>query len=146
MSRFANAAAVRTIVIGPCQCPGSPHARDEAVVRTELGVEAIGIIGVAGWETSGGVAFDAVASKRKLLEIGIVRWNLLTDSGQPAEPPAAFIGSLDEETFESLATSLDGVIKRTPLPNGSGAPSVDGSPESASPIPETESPTSSTTS
>lgn len=145
-SRFADPADVTTVLIGPCQCPGTPHAQDEAVVHRQLGYAARGLIGVAALLDSEGIAPNWSASTQKLIELGVVSWNLLGPDGKAWEPSAANIALLDEETLEALAQALDGVIRTKPLPNESGAPSVDGSPESASPTPETGQTTTSTTS
>jgi hypothetical protein len=146
VSRFADATKVKVVSLGACQCPGTPHSADEVVVRTELGYEARGLVGIAGWVDSGGVMFSPAASELRLVQLGVVEWNLFGNDGKPMRPTPQSIALLDEETIHALAAALDGAIATPPLPNDSGAPSADGSPESASPTPEIQTPPSSTTS
>lgn len=146
MSRFADPTAVKVVPLGPCQCPGTPHAQDEATVRTQLGYEARGLVGVAGWIDSGGVMFSHAASELKLVQLGVVDWNLFGNDGKPMRPTPQSIGLLDENTIHEIALALDDAIATPPLPNDSGVPSADGSPGSASPTPVTPTPQSSTTS
>ena len=36
MGRFADATRTNRVELGPCECPGSPHPEDFALVRAEL--------------------------------------------------------------------------------------------------------------
>jgi hypothetical protein len=146
MSRFADDDDVVTIALGPCQCPETPHARDEAVVHRQLGYGAKGDITTAGWLAGKGIVFDGMAARRKFIELGVVSWNLLGPDARPVTPSALSIARLDEETIDTLADAMDGALNREPLPNVSGAPSAASSPASASPNRETRRRRSSTTS
>lgn len=145
MSRFADPSRTKIVPIGPCDCPGTPHAGgDVATVRLEFGYQALGEIGSAGALAFG----DFTASRRKLIELGVVSWNLIGPDGKEWPPNEANIALLDEPTIDALASALDEAVEmaRRALPNASGAPSADGSPGSASPTLETEPTTTSTTS
>ena len=145
MSRFADADDVVTKAIGPCECPGTPHAQDEAVFYRRLGHGALGEINTAGWISGRGVVFDSMASQRKLIELDVVSWNLLDPKGLPIAPSEMAIARLDAETVVRLAELANEALQKEPLPNDPGAPSADSSQASASPIPETPTPASSTT-
>lgn len=143
MSRFADLANTKLVVIGECQCPGTPHARDEAQVHRELGYSARGKIGAAAALSFG----DFTAARRKLVELGVESWNLLGPDGKPWPPTEENIELLDEATIDAIAEGINAAVEPTPpLPNASDAPSPDGSPGSVSPTPEGPTPPSSTTS
>ncbi len=134
LSRFANPNRTDVLSLGPCQCPGKPHEQDEAVYRLELGGGEEARAGAFGWASTGGSYFDWEAARSKLIEIGVVRWNLLNDEGEPMPATAATAGLLDQETRDLIATKLDEVTARNgPLPNASSARSRGSSRASASP-------------
>jgi hypothetical protein len=124
MSRFADPTAVATVTLGPCQCPGTPHEQDEAVVRWQLGASALARVGAAELTSSRG---DIYASWRQLIVEATVRWNLSTEyEGEVVVVPvtAATVAELDEATLTTLARGIDDLIQeRGTLPNASGAPS-----------------------
>jgi len=133
MSRFADATEVKVVSLGDCQCPGTPHARDEATMHRQLGHGAKGEIQKAGWISGRGIYFDSMAAQRKLVEVAVVSWNLFGPDGKPREPTESSIAELDEDTVFQLAEAANDALEREPLPNEPGAPSADSSSESASP-------------
>lgn len=138
MSRFADPTAVEVVPLGPCQCPGTPHERDEATVRWQLGASALARVGAS--ELLAAARNDPFASWRQLVLECVVSWNLMArdEDGEPyvvAITPAA-VAELDEDTLKELAVKADALIQsKGSLPNDSGAPSAESSRESASPTP-----------
>ena len=96
-----------------------------------------------------GKVYNFQAARLKLLELGIVSWNLLGPTGRSWEPSPVTIGLLDKETVTWIATELnkrlDGKSKGS-LPNGSAGRSRTGSSETSSPTLEIPAQPSSTTS
>jgi hypothetical protein len=140
VSRFADPTAVAVIDLGACQCPGTPHERDEATVRWQLGASALARIGRA--ELDRAVNHDPYASYRQTVVETLVSWNLLiappadSEDRRPVPVPITdrAIGELDLATLKALAEGADELIQnKGELPNASGAPSADSSRESASP-------------
>lgn len=134
-SRFANPDRTDVLSLGPCQCPGQPHEEDHVVHRVELGAGEEERAGTYGWSVTGWEYFDSTAARCKLVEIGVVRWNLLGPDGEPMPVSVRSAALLDEETLNLITKKLDEVTARPrggPSPNGSGARSVSGSPGSAS--------------
>ena len=135
MSRFADPSRTETIDLGACQCPGTPHQRDEAVLRYQLGAAALARIGYA--EVVKGQRGDPLLAWRQLVAETLVSWNLLADgpSGPiPAPVTPAAIAELDDATITVIAEAADRLIEeRGRLPNTSGAPSPASSQGSASP-------------
>lgn len=136
MSRFADPMAVQTVSLGPCQCPGTPHEQDEAVIRWQLGASALARVGAAELSASRG---DVYASWRQLITEATVSWNLkVTYNGEVVDVPvtAATVAELDEDTLTTLAKAIDEAIQaKGILPNASGAPSPASPQGSASPTP-----------
>jgi hypothetical protein len=134
MSRFADPTKVETVPLGPCQCPGTPHEHDEAVVRWDLGTSALARIGAAELTISSG---DVYAGYRQLIVEATVRWNLQTEyDGKVVDVPVApaTVAELDEDTLTTLARAIDDLVSnKGPLPNGCGAPSPASPQGSASP-------------
>lgn len=135
MSRFADPSKVETVPLGACQCPGTPHERDEARVRWQLSASALARIGQA--KLSAGT--DFYAQHRQLILEATVSWNLqVLHDGSPVTVPIvpATVAELDEATIDALAQAIDDLIEsKGQLPNDSGAPSVESPRESASPTP-----------
>lgn len=125
MSRFADPGQTKVVALGPCQCPGAPHAQDEATVREQLGVGDLEIMQAAGWIAGDGRVYVMAAAQRALLVRGVVAWNLLGPDGQAAPVNTLTVAALDDATFEFLAAEFDGAQRRRTLPNVSGAPSQD---------------------
>ena len=152
MTRFADPLATRTVEIGECQCPGTPHDHDEATFRYQLGASAMARIGRA--ELEGAVRLDPMAAYRQTVIETIESWNLLwldpsssNGSRKPIPVPIieATVAEMDVTTLKFLAETADGLIENEgALPNASGALSAASSPESASPTPRrTRKPTTS---
>ena len=152
VSRFANPSRTDVLILGPCQCPnrrvvdspvrgpdrrvhdrGVPHEQDEVVHRLELGAGEEERAGTYGWSVTGWQYYDSAAARAKLIEIGVVRWNLLGPDGEAMPVTARSAALLDDATLKAISERLDEVTARgDPLPNESGAPSEDSSPGSAS--------------
>ncbi len=138
MSRFADQSATEVVVIGVCQCPGTPHERDEATVRRQLSGSALARIGRA--ELEGAVRLDPMAAYRQVILESVVSWNLLALGPAGKERPIvavpitpATVAELDSDTLTTLATAIDALVAAEgQLPNASGAPSAESSPGSAS--------------
>lgn len=139
MSRFADPTATAVVSLGACQCPGTPHERDEATVRWQLGASALARIGRA--ELEGAVRLDPMAAYRQTVAETLLIWNLLIsdEDGQPVAAPITerAIGELDLATLKLLAETADTLISdKGKLPNASGAPSLASSRGSASRSPK----------
>lgn len=125
MSRFADPNTVKRFVIGPCECPGTPHTTDWIDLRTEIGAKDSITIAIGG----------NYAALRTLAKA----WNLQDDeSGVPAP--------LDDEHFDRLLMSdlwdkLDAWLTENTkdsagtLPNESAGPSVSTTTGTLTPIP-----------
>jgi hypothetical protein len=129
MTRFADPLATATVVLGPCQCPGTPHEQDEATIRTQLGASALSRIGRA--EIDGAVRGDHFAAYRRLVLEATQSWNLLwpnpaieneDDERKPVPVPIneATVELLDNDTLRTLAETIDGYTNSGPDPNDSG--------------------------
>jgi hypothetical protein len=120
VSRFVNPNDTSEVVVGECECPSKPHAKDVALIRRQLSYAALGRIGMAALvEGTNGFA-DPTATRRRLLEESIVSWNFLDAEGEPVEVTAEAIAQLDVETVEFLAEKIDDLSRlREALPNGS---------------------------
>ena len=144
MGRFAHS-RTRTLNLGPCGCPGTPHPEgDTAEVLEELGVRDTILVSEAGLGAAaqrGG--YNVAAAEAKQIELATVSWSLLDDAGQPTEPSPLWIGRLDAVTFGLLANECGKALQRavTPLSKGRGARSATSSPASASRTPTTPTPT-----
>lgn len=125
MSRFADPRAQRTVDLGPCECPGMPHERDEVTVRSELSGSEIGALA----QTSTG---DEAAVATALAPL-ILGWNLLGPNGEPWPPSADALRALKAPTLTAIVAGIETSIEESVrLPNGSGAPSAASSRGSAS--------------
>lgn len=126
-SRFANPNRTDVLPLGPCQCPGTPHDDgDFAVYRQELGAGELERAGAYGWAAADYQYYDSAAARCKLIEIGVVRWNLLGPDGEEMPVNARSAALLDEATQSLIATRLDEVTKPRKLPKGSGGRSANG--------------------
>jgi hypothetical protein len=109
---FADPKATGRFVLGDCRCDGKPHDEDYMDIRTDLsGEDLANLEGARGGE------------KLRLLVVG---WNL----NVPLED--APFDRMYLDVFERLNIWLDENAKVAALPNGSGAPSRNGSRASAS--------------
>lgn len=129
MSRFADPSATTVVDLGPCQCPGTPHDKDEVTVRTELGASALARVGRA--EINAAVTGDHFASYRQLVLEAATDWNLLVLSAPvsddderivvPAPINMHWVEQLDEPTLRAIAEAIDEHTSGGPNPNASGA-------------------------
>lgn len=132
MSRFADPTATASIDLGACQCPGTPHEADEAVVRWQISGSALARIGRAQLDSA--VRGDPLAAYRQTVLETVVSWNLLTEKGDPAPIVESTVGELDVDTLRTIAEQADALITgKGELPNASGAPSPASPRGSASP-------------
>ena len=130
MSRFADPRATRTVDLGPCECPGTPHERDEALIRSELSGSEIARI-VSASQTDESEASAAFAPY-------VLSWNLLDPDGQPTEPSADLLTQLMATTLQSLVTAISEVVTASvQVPNRSSGPSRASSRGTASRIQKT---------
>lgn len=118
MSRFANPRLTGRFVLGPCACEGTPHDEDWMLLRTELGTMELAELG------------DDPTGKLRLM---IAEWNLHDDDGRTAPIDDDHVRRLFADNYEALDAWLKANVKVTALPNAFGAPSRNGSRESASP-------------
>jgi hypothetical protein len=135
MSRFADASAIETLTLGPCQCPGTPHEEDVVIYRTALGAGEEDAAGAAGWAATNGKYFDWEAARSKLLATGVLRWNLLGPSGElmPVTPTAmALLDSVTRAAIGGVIDAAQTKARGDPLPNASAARSRAGSRASGS--------------
>lgn len=128
MTRFVDSTATRTISVGPCECPGTPHEADEAVIRERLGYGPLLYIGVAPTNEE---------SVMRLVTQALLSWNFLGADGKPVPVTRESIEALDANTAGIISEAVNAVVSETspPLPNASGAASAATSAGSASPIP-----------
>lgn len=127
MSRFADPHATRLVDLGPCECPGAPHKRDEANIRAELSASEVArLIEVINNADKDGAS--------ELIAAAIVDWNLLGPNAEPWPPSAESVDALKHATTALIAGALaDVVTESVKVPNASGAPSRASSRRSASP-------------
>lgn len=128
MSRFADVRAVRTVDLGPCECPGAPHDHDEASVRAEFSASETARL-------AGGSTTDEAAVAAILAEF-VTEWNLLGPNGEAWPPSADSLLALKQPTLTAIAEAITAaVLESSGLPNASGAPSAASSRGSASRTP-----------
>lgn len=110
MTRFVDPEARRTVILGPCDCPASPHEQDEAYIRDRLSGQEI-----AEYTSSTNETIAAITAQF------ILGWNLLGPKGEAVEVTAQNLILLDAPTLSTLMDGFGEVIERsvTPLPNGS---------------------------
>lgn len=126
MSRFIDPSAILTVSLGPCQCPAQgKHEQDEIILRRHLsGIDQLAVASGA----------DLGEQYLRLIHRGGVSWNLLDEKGKPVPLDLEHIRLLDDDTISAVVDALnDANEDEDPLPNSSGAPSLDSSPGSASP-------------
>lgn len=134
-TNYVDPDATRPVDLGPCRCPVEPrpHERDSADVVVLFGEGQRGRIRQAG--RLGGVE----AFKQMAILLGVRRWSLVLPNGSARPIDAEQIERLDEGTVELLLRkgALDEAFEEDPLPKLLGAPSRNGSSESASRPPRT---------
>lgn len=125
MSRFADPAATKTVDLGPCDCPGTPHESDWAKVRAEASAEEAERFLDTGSLTPE-TAAEAVAAF-------IPEWNLLGPDGKPWPPSTEAVRALKYSTVKVIGKAVAETVNDSVLvPNASGAPSRASSRGSAS--------------
>lgn len=126
MSRFADPRATRTVQLGPCECPGTPHAEgDWAKVRSQLSGSDIAII-------SGASTTDEAAAAAVIADY-VPEWNLLDDAGNAWAPSAESLVALMPASLSAIVAGVrESIAESSRLPNVSGAPSRASSRGSAS--------------
>jgi hypothetical protein len=129
MSRFADPDARTTVPLGPCECPGSPHDSDWAVLRSELSSSdvrrAIALDGL-----------DDAGVAEGLVEF-LPEWNLLGPKGEAWPPSGESILALKMPTLKLLIGGLaKAVAESSSVPNLSSVPSPGSSRGNASSTPK----------
>ena len=132
MSRFADPKATARLVLGPCECPGSPHAEDWMDVRTELGAEDALTL-------AQGNSIDA-------LEVLVTGWNLLDNDGSTAPVDRDHLSRMFSDNFDVLNGWIEKKVRLSTLPNASAARSRASSRASGSRTPRARTDGTSTTS
>lgn len=120
MSRFADPRAKEPFPLGACQCPGTPHQDgDWIALRTSLGAADVERL-------TQGTSLDA-------MELLVVDWNLLGPDGTLAPVDREHIDQLYADNFNELDVWIEKHVRMAAiLPNGSAAPSRNGSQGSGS--------------
>jgi len=107
VSRFADLDAKARLVLGPCECPGTPHTEDWMDLRTELGAEDALTL-------AGGNSLDALA-------VLVVDWNLIDNDASVAPVDRDHLARLFTENFAALDGWIEQHVRLTPVPNRSAA-------------------------
>jgi hypothetical protein len=123
VSRFVDPEARRTVPLGPCDCPGTPHEQDEAYIRDRLSGQEIAQYAQSSNETAAEVTAEFVLG-----------WNLLGNKGEAVAVTAASLLLLDAQSLSTLVNAISDVVVESSgaVPNGSGARSRASSRASAS--------------
>lgn len=115
MSRFVNAEATRTVDLGPCECPGTPHDSDWAKLRDQLSGSEIGALQR--------VPVDEIATTEAVAPF-ITEWNLLGPDGEVMPISAEALRMLTAGSLSPISEALSAVITESvTVPNGSSVPS-----------------------
>lgn len=137
--RYADPQASRELPLGACQCPGTPHSADTAMVRTDVGFAELKSAYGAGqmYREDGSGYYDEAMGDATAIVRFTRSWTLvqLDRKGKPEARPINLreVMLLDEATFSALKAHVDALAEaRGKLPNGSGGQSVDSSRETAS--------------
>lgn len=103
MSRFADPTRSDRLVLGKCQCPGTPHDEDWMDIRTQVGAEEV-------------VSNDSIGLVARLT----LRWNLLLSDGTVAPIDRDHVGLLFSDTFGKINDwANDHLVTTADLPNAS---------------------------
>lgn len=119
--------------LGSCRCPGTPHERDSAQVRTDYGDgEVRAIYEAATAVTSSGLirVLEAVGDDLAIAKFTI-SWTLLDGEGKPIPINAQVAGRLKGSARNALLAVINPAIERAggELPNASGGRSPGSSQE-----------------
>lgn len=116
MSRFADPAAYRTVDLGNCLCPGSPHPSDFAKIRSEGSYTDLRRFFTAQAGGDEGIAVEVAE--------WVTEWNLLGPNGEPWPPSAESLLALKVGTLTPLVEAIGEVIEASAdIPKASGEPS-----------------------
>jgi hypothetical protein len=108
MSRFADPNATKRMELGPCECPGSPHAEgDWIALRSDLGADDL-------------VFLETAEPWDRMLRL-VRGWNLIGDDGQVAPVTEDYLGRLYADLFPRINDFLAEHAKMASLPNASAA-------------------------
>ena len=108
MSRFADPSAVGRLVLGACECPGTPHTEDWIELRTQLGAEDM-------------VKLQDAGSFADRILVLVVRWNLLDHDGSEAPVDEDHVARLFVDAFPGLDDWITEHVRTSTLPNGFAA-------------------------
>ena len=127
MSRFVDPSSTFTVDLGPCDCPvQGKHERDTADIQRRLsGIDQLAVSS----------ADDLRGQTLRLFNRAIRSWSLIDEKGEPVPLDVEHLALLDDRTVSVILDAWNSQAEDEPLPNGSGAPSQDSSPGSASPSP-----------
>lgn len=116
MTRFADPSATRTVDLGTCECPGTPHPNDFIEIRSSLAPgECNAVFGITRLEPR---------KQAAVLVDFLVRWNLNGADGEPMPLDADSLFLLDAPSQQALGEALGEVaVESATLPNRFGAPS-----------------------
>lgn len=135
LPRFADPRATKPVALGPCRCPGTPHADgDSAVVRAQIGDGEAKSATVVGFAATGGRYYDSAAGDNEAVARFTISWTLVDGDGRAVPITPELVTLLDEDTRDTLARAIAESVgnRGGPLPNGSGAPSRRSSPATSS--------------
>lgn len=102
MSRFADRRATQEVDLGPCECPGTPHDKDWAKVRSEYSGSDLAAIRSASEEDEAAAA-DALAPY-------VVEWNLLGPDGDEWPPDGDALRDLNQSTLTAIINAISECI------------------------------------
>lgn len=133
MSRFVDRTATKAVDLGPCECPGAPHPKDEATVRSDLAYPEVVALGVA--STALEVAETWLSKDEPFDGYPVLAgWNLLGNDGTIMPLSVDTFRLLKPATLHPLVAAVNESIEASEaVPNRSGAHSRNGSRVSASP-------------
>ena len=133
MSAFVNPEEHAPLSV-PCLCPplasGEPrHDQDTVMLRTRLHYGDLQAISRAGSILG---IWDNEAATLRLMEVGIVSWTFVDDSGNPVDPSREMIQRLDPGIARAIQLEMEKrhseAQERMSLPNGSSGRSEPSSP------------------
>jgi hypothetical protein len=136
LSRFADPDATEEVDLGVCRCPGAPHERDSAQIRTDIGDGEAKSVRVAGWQSTGMEYYDFEVANDAAIAKFTLSWTLCEKDGEPVAITRRTVSLLDEATRIVLLMAINKPFEERhggALPNASGARSRSSSPASAPP-------------
>lgn len=134
MSRFVDTSVTDRLVLpGGCQCPGTPHAEDEWIYRSEPAGSDLSRARVEATTRDGRV--DLVLAQDVLVAALSISWNLVDKGGNPVPLTRLAISQLDVDTRNAMVMAVDKLA--SPFPKGSPVRSRNGSSANGSRLPTT---------